>query len=273
MTKENFTAIALIVDSSGSMMSVKTDTIGGINSFIDKQKESPGEVVVTQIHFKGLFGLSQQPNSCKTLYPLTPINNIKPLESKDYIPDGATALYDAIGSTIKDLGNQLALMEEQNRPSKIIVAILTDGEENASTIYKQEQIANIIKHQTEVYSWQFVFLGANQDAFDASNNIGISPANTLQYCSSSIGTASAFAQLSNSVTRTRSFNGTAASVQAFTNEDRKEYESQIGQQLPTNFEKLPERDKSGRFTGKNADFHSIRDAMGQFINKSTKTDI
>src|SRR5258708_22820381 len=100
------------------------------------------------------------------------------------------ALLDAMGTTIDALGQKLAVMPEQERPSKVIVLVITDGEENQSHRFNLEQIKEKITHQREVYSWEFVFMGANIDAIGAGTSLGITAANSLQYDATSVGTRS-----------------------------------------------------------------------------------
>lgn len=112
-----------------------------------------------------------------------PIRQVPPLDSNTYVPRSMTALLDAIGRTISDLGKQLAALPEKDRPGQVIVAIFTDGLENASTDYDLKKIAKMIQHQQDVYKWTFLFLGANQDAIASAARMGIARANssTVQY--------------------------------------------------------------------------------------------
>lgn len=117
-----------------------------------------------------------------------PIAEVVPLNSDTYVPRNTTALLDAIGQTIDSIGARLEQTPEAARPGKVIISILTDGLENASEKYTWKQIAEKIKHQTDVYHWDFLFLGANQDAIATAANLNIAPNNSATYCSDAIGT-------------------------------------------------------------------------------------
>jgi hypothetical protein len=159
---QNTTDITILLDRSGSMQYIKKDMEGAFNSFIKAQTEvMDDECAVSLFQFDV---------ECDSVYENRPVRLVPPL---DIVPRGATALYDALGEVIDKTGRRLARVPEELRPSRVVFAIITDGEENSSSEYSAEQIKNIIEHQTETYDWQFVYLGANQDAFQAARNIGI----------------------------------------------------------------------------------------------------
>ncbi|MFA6654109.1 MAG: vWA domain-containing protein, partial [Candidatus Delongbacteria bacterium] len=156
MPKKDHTQLICVLDRSGSMESVADDAIGGFNTFIEEQKKQPGTMSVTLVLFDHEY--------------LVPFKNkdimkVEPLNRKSYVPRGVTALLDAVGRTVNEAGSELSKKKEKDRPEKVIVCILTDGLENASKEFKIEQIKKLIEHQKEKYSWDFVFLAANQDAF------------------------------------------------------------------------------------------------------------
>jgi hypothetical protein len=122
-----------------------------------------------------------------------PVSEICPLDEHTYVPRGTTALLDAIGRTINTIGERLTKTPESDRPAKVLIVILTDGLENASQEFKRPQILSMIKHQREVYSWEFLFLGANQDAIKAGSEIGIAPGSAVTFSAEPGGTAQAFA--------------------------------------------------------------------------------
>jgi uncharacterized protein YegL len=174
MTKPNFCEIVIILDRSGSMVSVRNDTIGGFNTFVEEQKKTTvGECLLTLVQFD---------NEYEVVYSGKPITEVPLLNKGNYIPRGSTALLDAIGKTINEVGARLSKMNEEDRPSLVIFVTQTDGQENASLYFRSEQIKEMIKHQTYFYNWQFVFLGADQDSFQAEE-IGISRSNTYNYLS------------------------------------------------------------------------------------------
>jgi len=189
----NFTDINIILDRSGSMDKIKDDTIGGYNQFITDQKSNP-DANLTLIQFDHEY---------MPVYTNTPITEVPKLTKETFIPRGRTALFDALGKSIKDAGKRLADLPEQDRPNKVLFVIITDGEENDSKEFTSEQILNKIKHQTEVYNWDFVYIGANQDAFANSSNIGIAKGNTLSYVGDSRGTQNVYTKLSDHMTTYR----------------------------------------------------------------------
>lgn len=187
MTKENFTAISIILDRSGSMGSCLEGTITGFNEFIQKQKEDlqEGEECIVTLH--------QFDDKYQTDYSCVPIVDVPDLNTKNFEPRGLTALHDAIGKTINSLGQKLSAMPEDERPDTVVVMILTDGGENNSSEFSGKQISEMVKHQQDEYSWNFIFMGANQDAILTAQKLAIKGANALTYHSTSAGTRCAFA--------------------------------------------------------------------------------
>lgn len=196
--KDNFTSITVILDKSGSMWSIAEDTIDGFNQFVKEQKENPGEALITLATFSSDFNIESD-----IIYNCIPLSDVKDLNNKTYVPQGGTALLDAMGAMIEDVGNNLAAMPEDQRPSKVIFLIITDGCENASHIFKASQIKEMVKHQKEKYNWEFVFMGANIDSIAEGNAIGISMHNTMNYSATSEGTKSLYTDISRSMTRYR----------------------------------------------------------------------
>lgn len=206
--KNGYTDISIVLDRSGSMESVKSDTIGGFNAFLDDQKKAGGEATITLAQFDDVY---------EVLYFALPIVDAKRLDSATFVPRGSTALLDAIGRTIHDTGKRLEAMPEGERPEKVIFVIVTDGEENASKEFTAAQVNDLITHQREKYNWEFVFLGANQDAITTAANLGIAGAASLTYAANSKGVQGAYASLSRSVTSRRA--GITMGVD-FSDEDR-----------------------------------------------------
>jgi hypothetical protein len=164
------TEIAFILDRSGSMSSMTQAAIDGFNEFLLGQQQTiapDGKTLPADMSLI-LFDHEYLP-----VYKRVPIQEIAPLNRSTYEPRGNTALLDAIGRTIDELGASLAALPESQRPQKVIVAILTDGEENASKHESKNTIRKKITHQTTVYSWEFLFLAANQDAFQTASSMGI----------------------------------------------------------------------------------------------------
>lgn len=162
--------IAFILDRSGSMSSMTRAAIDGFNEFLQGQQQTldndghPLPADFTLILFDHEYLPVEQRR---------PIAEVKPLTRETFQPRGNTALLDAIGRTIDELGAKLAAMPEADRPQKVIIAILTDGHENSSRQYSLGDIHEKIRHQTEVYDWEFLFLAANQDAIAAAAAMGI----------------------------------------------------------------------------------------------------
>lgn len=191
---QNLTEIVFILDESGSMIPFVNDTIGGYNSFLDKQKGEQGDAYITTVMFSSeYFYLHNHQN----------VKEVEPLDTTTYQPGGVTALLDAVGSTIDAVGKRLANTKEENRPAKVIFVIITDGEENASREYTYQMVKDKIQHQTDVYSWEFLFLGANIDSAAMGRSIGISEINTADYAYSAKGIDSVYATLSNAVSNYR----------------------------------------------------------------------
>ena len=195
--KKGYTEIIAIIDKSGSMESIKKDSIGGFNSFVNTQKELEGQANLTLVLFN---------NQVEIKYESRDIKDVKRLTSKTYNTCGTTAMNDAIGMSMKRLGQRLSDMEEKDRPENVIVVILTDGEENSSREFSAAAVKEAIREQREKYSWEFIFLGANQDAIEAGRNIGISTDRCMSYSADSKGMGDAYASIALSTTMIRGGN-------------------------------------------------------------------
>src|SRR4029434_689340 len=167
-----YSEIAFVLDRSGSMGSCREPAIEGFNFFLLEQQRTEGLAKLTLILFDDEY-----------LVPIDalPVAEILPLDNDSYVPRGSTALLDAIGRTIDELGARLAALPEQDRRTQVIVAILTDGLENSSQNYSWQQVADAIKQQSEQYRWTFLFLGANQDAIATAAQMNITAANAGAY--------------------------------------------------------------------------------------------
>lgn len=207
--KNNYTDITVIIDRSGSMQRLAEDTRGGFNKFLEDQKAAPGEATISVDLFDHEF---------ITLVDARPINACPKLDSKNYVPRGNTALLDAVGRAITRTGERLAKMDEKDRPSKVVCVIITDGYENASTEYNKARIREMIKLQQDTYKWEFVFLGANQDAFAEAAAFGMKAGSGMTYAANNIGTQSLYASVSSNL---RSFRTGAKADMTFTDADLK----------------------------------------------------
>lgn len=184
--KQGLTELVCILDRSSSMSSIASDAIGGFNSFLTEQKDIEGDANITVALFSGR-------HSYDLLYDNININEVN--ELKEYRTGGVTALYDAIGRTIDSVGERLASTPEDERPENVIVAILTDGYENDSTDYTADKIKEMIKHQEDKYDWTFMYLAANQDAFDVGKNFGMSDYNSINFNATAGGMRGAFTNM------------------------------------------------------------------------------
>ncbi len=189
------TDITIILDRSGSMHSIRTDTIGGFNRFLSDQQAAPGEASIT---------LNQFDHEFQRVLTAAPIQSALPLTHATFVPRGNTALLDAIGRSITETGKRLSAINEGQRPGKVAVVIITDGMENASREYTRERINQMISHQRDAYQWEFVFLAANQDAIAVGQSLGVKAANSMTYAANSAGTCAAFAATSDNLRAMRS---------------------------------------------------------------------
>ena len=192
--KKNLTELVFILDRSGSMCYLVDDTIGGFNSMIEEQKKEDGEAYVTTVLFDGQYEL---------LHDHVNITDVEPITRKEYYARGNTALLDAVGTTINSIGTRLYETPEDERPEKVIFVITTDGHENASMEFSKSQIKEMIEHQQDVYSWVFMFLGANMDAVSEAASYGIKSAYSKTYTASAQGTSSVYASSSKAISDIR----------------------------------------------------------------------
>lgn len=172
------TEIAFILDRSGSMAAMTEPAIAGFNEFLRDQQRADGDARLTLVLFDDEYLVP-----CASL----PVAEVVELDTTTFVPRGSTALLDAIGRTLDELGARLAGIPEKNRPGQVVVAIMTDGEENASRHFSLKEIAGKIRHQQEHYAWQFLFLGANQDAIATAMRMGIAAKDSASYFHDSAG--------------------------------------------------------------------------------------
>ena len=205
--KQNFTDITVVLDRSGSMENIKHDVDGGFNAFIEDQKKIQGEAVVTLAQFDDVFEFVYK------------ARNIQEVPSMKCEPRGMTALLDAVGRAMNETGTRLEKMAENERPDRVIFVIITDGCENASHEYSKQRIFDTIKHQRETYSWQFVFLAANQDAIQTGALMGIPMGSSVTFKTTGAGVHNIYTSLSNNVSAYRTGN---AQTVSFNDTDRKD---------------------------------------------------
>lgn len=202
---DKLTELIVILDASGSMGRRKRDVIGGFNQLIEDQKKHPDACNVTVINFSS-FKEQHIIMSC------VPVEQVTTLSENDYRTSGWTALYDAIGSTIDSVGERLSNTNECDRPGKVIVTIITDGEENDSREYTVDRIRAMVTHQQDVYDWKFIFTGANQDAVLEGTKLGVNRGLIANYQPTSKGYEQTFSGISFSCSALRSGDSEAASA-------------------------------------------------------------
>lgn len=184
----NTTEMVFIIDKSGSMSGLESDTIGGFNSNIKQQRETGENVLVTAVLFDTTF---------KTLYDRVNISEIENMTTKDYCPGGGTALCDAVGYTINRIKYAQQYLKKDERPDKTMFVIITDGQENSSREFSSSKVKELITEQKQKHDWEFLFLGANMDAVETANTYGIDADKAVTYMSDVIGTTTAWGALAN----------------------------------------------------------------------------
>lgn len=189
--KIDYTDITLVLDRSGSMEAVRSDTIGGFNAFLsDQQNAGVGTATITLVQFDDVY---------EVVYHAIPLVTARPLTKETFVPRGSTALLDAIGQAITETGKRLAGLPESERPDKVIFVIITDGQENASRKFSVAQVGDLIVQQRDQYQWEFVFLGANQDAIATASQMGVPAASALTYAHDGKGVMDAMQTVSENV--------------------------------------------------------------------------
>lgn len=179
----NLTELIFVLDRSGSMAGLASDTIGGYNAMIEKQKEEPGEAIVTTVLFDDRYDM---------LYSGVDIHKVEPLTSKQYFARGMTALLDAVGKTITTLDEKYGSLPDCLIPEKTLFVITTDGMENASREFDRSGVKALIEAHKKK-GWEFIFLGANMDAVKVGGSMGISADRAASYKADQAGTAANFA--------------------------------------------------------------------------------
>ena len=192
--KKNLTELVMILDRSGSLSGLESDTIGGYNSMLKKQRETEGEVLVSTVLFD---------HNTEVLHDRVPLDKVPEMTEKDYYVRGCTALLDAVGGAIHHIGNVHKYAREEDRPEKTIFVITTDGMENASRQYSYDRVKQMVERQKEKYGWEFLFLGANIDAIKTAGRFGISADRAANYNSDREGTALNYEVLADAVSDMR----------------------------------------------------------------------
>ncbi len=186
MTNPQRADITILLDRSGSMAAVQSDVEGGFAEFLATQKRIPGQCVLSLTQFDS--------EGIEEVYVATPIASAPGLKLE---PRGWTPLLDAVGRTLARTGERLAAMAERDRPGRVLFVIITDGKENASKEYSRSRVRELIERQRQVYRWDFLYLGANVDAFAEAGGLGIAAEYAAAYQASPKGVRAAFAVASN----------------------------------------------------------------------------
>lgn len=208
MTDTEKTLIAALLDRSGSMQAIAADMRGGFDSYVAREAGQPGTTLVT---------LAQFDDSYEVVYADRPIGDVPPLNLE---PRGCTALLDAIGRFVTEVGATLAGLPEDQRPGEVTVLVMTDGLENASSEWTVEAVRALIAQQESQYSWDFVFLGANMDAVEVGTNLGFAPGKSLTYDADGDAVHGAWDALGNYSARKRSRGIQPAASIAFSDAER-----------------------------------------------------
>jgi uncharacterized protein YegL len=170
---KNRTELVLVMDNSGSMTGIKNDVEQGLKTVLKEQADQPGECFVSYYQFSG---------TTNCVFNGADIKNVKDITIN---PLGSTALFDAIGLAINETGARLKAMKEKDRPGLVVFIVGTDGEENSSKEFSGERIKKMIQHQESKYNWQFIYLGANQDAWQVGQHYGFSSGKSMTYTTNS----------------------------------------------------------------------------------------
>ena len=188
------TELVFILDRSGSMGGLESDTIGGFNAMIEKQKKEPGEALVSTVLFD---------DESEVLHDRVPLGKIPQMTDKDYWVRGCTALIDAIGGAIHHIANVHKYARPEDVPARTVFVITTDGQENASRKYASDKVKRMIEKEKEQYGWEFLFIGANIDAVETGARFGIGRDRVANYVSDSQGTGILYESVGAAVSQVR----------------------------------------------------------------------
>ena len=178
--KNNITELVFILDRSGSMGGLESDTIGGFNSLIEKQRKQDGECYVSTILFD---------NVSEVIHDRVKLADIKPMTDKEYFVRGCTALIDAIGGAVNHIANIHKYARPEDVPEHTMFVITTDGLENASHLYSSDEVKRMVEKEKEKYGWEFLFIGANIDSVETAKHFGIGANRAVNYHADKKGTS------------------------------------------------------------------------------------
>lgn len=193
---DKLTDLTILLDRSGSMGALRESMESALNWFITEQRSVPGDCTFTLAQFDDQFEV---------------LVDAKPIAEVDstfvLVPRGWTALNDAMARIINATGARIAAMAEKDRPSKVVVVIITDGQENASVEYSRLKVAEMVKRQEDVYQWKFIYLAANHDAIQEAKTAGIVASRAMNYAPTSAGVAQSFQHVNSNIRAARGISG------------------------------------------------------------------
>lgn len=192
--KKGLTEMVFILDRSGSMSGLESDTIGGFNAMVEKQKREPGEALISTVLFS---------TDHRVIHDRVNVQEVAPLTERDYMVGGCTALIDAIGRAIHHISNVHKYIRQEDVPEQTIFVITTDGMENASRSYSSDKVKEMIQQKQEKDGWQFLFLGANIDAVETAGRFGIQEDQAVNYHADAKGTALVYESVCEAVSEIR----------------------------------------------------------------------
>ena len=222
--KKGLTEVVFILDRSGSMGGLESDTIGGYNSMLGKQRNEEGEALISTILFD---------DQVEVLCDRRPVKEVKDITSKEYFVRGCTALLDAVGSGINHINEIQKSLPESERPEKTLFIITTDGMENASKKYNYQKVKKMVEKRKKKNGWEFIFLGANIDAIEVAGRFGVSANRAVRYECDSKGTKLNFDIMSRMVSCARACGSAKMMEEAFDSDDmlapiQEDYKSRHG---------------------------------------------
>ena len=210
--KNDLTELVFILDRSGSMSGLEADTIGGFNAMVEKQKKEDGTAYVSTVLFN---------QESRVVHDRLDVRKVEPMTEEVYSVGGCTALLDAIGDAVKHIANIHKYARPEDVPAHTLFVITTDGKENASQHYTGDQVRSLVKQQKEKNGWEFLFLGANIDAVEAAQRIGIGANRAVDYCCDSEGTRLNYEVMAQCASNLRAGRGVDDSWSELIREDHK----------------------------------------------------